>query len=128
MYRRAAAIYAVLALGIATAAHADKVMTSAPLTRFGRSFHCNVANAGKKPVVVSIQVVESDGDTFGATMQPTVAPGTSTRFGVAGAVGSDSLFCRFTIIEGNKRGLRANACVLTTGDGSAPCMTSTEAR
>jgi hypothetical protein len=104
------------------------ILTSPTLPRFGRSFRCNVVNAGTKPAVVDVEVVESDGTVFGPTLPPTIQPGTSSGFGVSGAIGSEFLFCRFTIIEGSKKGLRANACVLEAGAGSSACTASADAR
>jgi hypothetical protein len=105
---------------VPVASAGNDVLTTSPL--LGDRVTCLLANAGDKPVTVTVQLVGTT--TFNLASNVVLGPG---GFAAWGAGDDDIAYCRFTIISGNPASVRASACAISSFLGDK-CATSSEAR
>ena len=101
-------------------AHAASVLTTPPV--LGDRVTCLIANTGTESITVTIDLVGST--TINLVTNSVLAAG---GFEALGAGDDDIAYCRFTITQGIKRGVRASACGISSALGNK-CATSADAR
>lgn len=113
-------IFLVIVSLAPVASAGNDVLTTSPV--LGDRVTCLFANAGDKPVTVTVQLVGST--TFDLATNVVFGPG---GFAAWGAGDDDIAYCRFTINSGNPASVRASACAISSFLGDK-CATSSEAR
>lgn len=84
---------------------------------------CSVINVDpSREVVVRIDAVDFDGDVVSHTPVNSLLPGEVAGLNVAADEGAQ--YCRFELVQGSRRSVRASGCVFTHGTG---CLFSTNA-
>ena len=123
----AAAVLAVCAT--AGAAEAGGVLTTMPSSRPDRAYRCLLTNAGTREADVRIEIVRLDG-SFSQYLHEAIPPGGMRSLTAGDEYGNndDTLHCRFVILKGSKKDIRAGACLLETAAMTGPCHFNGEAR
>ena len=114
-------------LGAAPFARAESVLTTAPVARGGVPFDCLIANASQGEVAVKVEAVDINGNAD-LSSQLTIQPGRASAAGLPANQGSMILYCRFTLLKGSKKKVRAHACAYSSVDFGGPCLSTAEAR
>lgn len=122
-----AGMIAVTIVGAASRAQAEPVLTTGPFVRDGVPFICRIANVGTSEVTAMIETVDALG---GVKSSGTfnVIPNGIIGTGLVATTVSSAVYCRFTLIKGSKRKVRANACVHSGTSTGSPCLATEAAR
>jgi len=128
MLKHIIAVVALAVLGGGPAWGAKVFTTALVQGDTGDSVNCGVSNAGKKDLLVAVQLVNGGGalllDNSGLTV---VAGGANRDQQTLNANPVNHfVFCRFTVLEGSAKDVRASLC-LRPG-GAERCALSLDAR
>jgi hypothetical protein len=123
--RRTAVIVITFFLIGANTAEAASTLYSELQWRGAKAFACNVLNTGTQNMTVAIDIIDSDGTTLLTTPPNTLAPTEGDTLILPGTAGGALLYCKITLVTGNKAKLRASFCVLDEGGA---CQASGSAR
>jgi hypothetical protein len=104
-----------LALVLSAPARAGNILLTAPMLRPGKTFNCQVANTTSKFVEVKMEVVNHDA-SVAFSIPASFDPGEGASVGVASGVGSDLVYCRFTVVGTSKNKVRASSRVVNALD------------
>lgn len=116
----------ILALAPVTgeAANPANALSTALVFRTGNAIACMAQNAGSRDLEVDIAIVNDDGIVVleGSVV---LAPGRGEWISVGSGVGSNIVYCRFTVTQGLRPALRGSYCLL---GGPGVCLVTGDAR
>jgi hypothetical protein len=124
-------LFATLSLCLATVVPAEAAgVTATPPILIGspNGIMCAVTNVGKKPIDVTLEVVNSAGETKNSTGPSTLAPGASTGSAIASSEITGLIYCR---VQGfSPKQVHVTACGQTftaIANGTDECFVLTTA-
>jgi|SRR5262245_6756422 len=94
----------------------------------GDAISCAVSDAGKKGLVVAVQLVNTAGTVILDNPGMTVVPGGANRGQqtLDATPANHFVFCRFTVLDGSAKDVRASLCLRQSG--GEQCAFSIDAR
>ena len=113
-------VAASLLFTLAHEAKAASVLFSPPTNFIDASITCLISNVGKKDVRVRIEIVGDSGAVVTDSGEIVLAPNFKTSALASGNTNPN--FCRFTVVKGSKKSVRALANVFDAANIQPKCL------